>query len=85
MLDRSPEPRFGREIASATSDEERDRVARVTQRVIEAFGDEALARQWMRRPNRALQGVAPVDLLGIDAGAALVSDELGRVGYGDLY
>ena len=65
--------------------QQRDRIARVTQRAIEAFGDEARARQWMRRLNRAFQGVAPVDLLGTDAGVALVTDELGRVEYGDLY
>lgn len=68
--------------------EESDRVARmarVTQRAVEAFGDQAQAREWLTRPNRALQGFAPLALLVTDAGAALVTDELGRIEHGDLY
>ncbi len=61
------------------------RIARVTQRAIEAFGDKAQAREWIKRPNRTLQGFAPLGLLSTDAGAALVTDELGRIEYGDLY
>ncbi len=68
--------------------EESDRVARmarVTQRAIEAFGNDVQAREWLTRPNRALQGFAPLGLLVTDAGAALVTDELGRIEHGDLY
>jgi putative toxin-antitoxin system antitoxin component (TIGR02293 family) len=61
------------------------RIARVTQRAIEAFGDKAQAREWIKRPNRTLQGFAPLGLLSTDAGATLVTDELGRIEYGDLY
>lgn len=61
------------------------RIARVAQRAIEAFGDKAQAREWIKRPNRALQGFAPLGLLSTDAGAALVTDELGRIEHGDLY
>lgn len=61
------------------------RIARVTQRAIEAFGDKAQAREWIKRSNRALQGFAPLGLLGTDPGAALVTDELGRIEHGDLY
>jgi len=61
------------------------RVARVTQRAVDAIGDEDQAREWLQRPNRTLQGAMPLDLLGTDAGAELVSDELGRIEYGDLY
>ena len=61
------------------------RVARVTQRAIEAFGDPERATAWLARPNRALRGLPPLDLLGTDAGAELVTDELGRVESGDLY
>src|SRR6185312_9070535 len=46
---------------------------------------EAQPREWMKRPNRALQSFAPLALLNTDAGAALVVDELGRIEYGDLY
>ena len=61
------------------------RIARVTQRAIEAFGDKAQAREWIKRPNRTFQGFAPLGLLSTDAGAALVADELGRIEYGDLF
>jgi putative toxin-antitoxin system antitoxin component (TIGR02293 family) len=61
------------------------RIARVAQRAIEAFGDKAQAREWIKRPNRALQGFTPLGLLSTDAGAALVTDELGRIEYGELY
>jgi putative toxin-antitoxin system antitoxin component (TIGR02293 family) len=61
------------------------RVARVTDRAVDAFGDADQAKAWLRTPNRALQGAAPFDLLGTDSGAELVTDELGRIEYGDLY
>ncbi len=61
------------------------RIARVTQRAVDALGDTEQARDWLRRPNRALQGMEPLELLGTDAGAELVSDELGRIEYGDVY
>lgn len=76
-----------REQGALTADESDRiaRIARVIQRAIEAFGDKIQAREWIKRPNRALQGFAPLGLLGTDAGAALVTDELGRIEYGDLY
>lgn len=61
------------------------RVARVTDRAVDALGDAEQAKAWLRTPNRALQGAAPLDLLGTDSGAELVTDELGRIEYGDLY
>jgi putative toxin-antitoxin system antitoxin component (TIGR02293 family) len=65
--------------------EKSDRIARVTRRAIDVFGDKARAREWLERPNRTLQGSAPLGLLSTDAGATLVTDELGRSEYGDLY
>lgn len=56
----------------ALTAEESDRVARiarVTQRAVEAFGDSAQATAWLGRANRALSGIAPLELLGSDAGA----------------
>ncbi len=72
----------------ALSPEESDRIARmarVSQRAIDSLGDEHRAREWLKRPNRALQDAAPLDLLSTDAGSELVTDELGRIEYGDLY
>ena len=72
----------------ALSPEESDRVARiarVSQRAIDSLGDVNRAREWLKRPNRAMQDAAPLDLLSTDAGSELVTDELGRIEYGDLY
>ena len=77
-----------RKEQGALTAEESDRlarVARITRRAVDAFGDEDRAREWLQRPNRALRGALPLELLGTDAGAELVSDELGRIEYGDLY
>ena len=70
------------------SHEESDRIARiarVVRRAMDALGDEARGKAWLKRPNRALRGFAPLGLLATDAGAELVTDELGRIEYGDLY
>lgn len=61
------------------------RVARATQRAVDAFGDAEQAKAWLRSPNRALRGAVPFELLGTDAGVELVTEELGRIEYGDLY
>jgi putative toxin-antitoxin system antitoxin component (TIGR02293 family) len=77
-----------RKEQGALTSEESDRlarVARVTRRAVDAFGDEAQALEWLRRTNRTLGGTPPLELLGTDAGAELVADELGRIEYGDLY
>jgi len=77
-----------RKEQGALTSEESDRlarVARVIRRAVEAFGDEAQALEWLRRANRTLGGSPPLELLGTDAGAELVVDELGRIEYGDLY
>jgi putative toxin-antitoxin system antitoxin component (TIGR02293 family) len=70
------------------SPEESDRIARIarlTQRAVDTFGDESQAREWLKRPNRVLHDVPPLELLGTDGGAVLVADELGRIESGDLY
>ena len=67
------------------SSEQSDRLARVVRIVAsaeEAIGDDAKARRWLRKPNRALQGRRPLDLLASDVGACLVEQELGRIEHG---
>jgi len=44
------------------------RIARVTQRAVEAFGDKAQAREWIKRPNRTLQGLHRSACSALDAG-----------------
>ncbi|HYH81010.1 MAG TPA: antitoxin Xre/MbcA/ParS toxin-binding domain-containing protein [Longimicrobium sp.] len=58
------------------------RIARVALAAVEAFEDTADAHQWLRRPNRALNGARPVSLLDTDAGARLVEVTLGRIEHG---
>lgn len=59
-----------------------DRLARVVASAEEAIGDGAKAARWLRKPNRALQGRRPLDLLASDVGARLVEQELGRIEHG---
>lgn len=67
------------------SSEESDRFARVLRLIAlaeETFGEHEKARLWLRRPNRALEGRVPLDLLDTDGGARAVETILGRIGYG---
>ena len=58
------------------------RFARMAARANEIFESAETARKWLKRPNRALEGVAPVDLLDTDAGSQQVDDLLTRIEYG---
>lgn len=65
--------------------EESDRLARIARVALtarETFGSRGKAEAWLRRPNRALQGNLPIDLLDTDDGARLVEEVLGRLAYG---
>ena len=67
------------------SPEESDRFARVLRLVAlaeETFGDRDKARLWLRRPNRALEGRVPLDLLDTDGGARAVETILSRITHG---
>lgn len=59
------------------------RVARVAERAEAVFEDKDKAARWMATPSRIL-GARPLDLLGSDAGANDVMDELVRIEYGDF-
>jgi putative toxin-antitoxin system antitoxin component (TIGR02293 family) len=58
------------------------RVVRVVSRAEEALGDEAKAASWLRRPNRALGGSRPIDLLESDVGSRMVERVLARIEHG---
>jgi putative toxin-antitoxin system antitoxin component (TIGR02293 family) len=67
------------------SPEESDRLARVVRilaRSEQALGSTEHAASWLRKPNRALAGKCPLELLGSDAGARAVEKVLGRVEHG---
>ena len=58
------------------------RVVRVVSRAEEALGDETKAARWLRRPNRALAGVRPIDLQESDVGSRMVERVLARIEHG---
>ncbi|MBI4542128.1 MAG: DUF2384 domain-containing protein [Gemmatimonadetes bacterium] len=58
------------------------RVVRVTTRAEEALGERAKAARWLRKPNRALGGRRPIELLENDMGARMVERVLTRIEYG---
>lgn len=67
------------------STEESERVVRLARVFAEAkhvLGDEAKARRWLQKPNRALGGETPLHLLDTDIGASAVFEELGRIEHG---
>lgn len=70
-------PRLSREQSDHLT-----RVERVVTRAEEAIGDGVKARRWLRKPNHALQGRRPLDLLSNDAGARVVEQVLGRIEHG---
>jgi len=58
------------------------RLARVVSRASEVFDDPAAAVDWLKSPNAALRGNAPLSLLDTDIGAENVLDTLGRIEHG---
>ena len=67
------------------SGEESDRLVRLAR--VAAVAEDILetrenATKWLRAPNGALGGAAPIDLLGTDLGAEQVETTLVRIDYG---
>ena len=58
------------------------RLARVVSRASEVFEDPAAAVDWLKSPNAALRGNAPLSLLDTDIGAEAVLDTVGRIEHG---
>src|SRR5437667_12038501 len=58
------------------------RLARAISRASEVFDDAAAAVDWLKSPNAALRGNAPLSLLDTDIGAESVLDTLGRIEHG---
>ncbi|MDR6413124.1 type II RES/Xre toxin-antitoxin system antitoxin [Paraburkholderia terricola] len=64
---------------------ESDRVARVLyvfEQATEVFDDDTLAAEWMQRPNGALGGLGPLEVLDSQPGYDRVRDLLMRVTFG---
>jgi len=60
------------------------RLARIVALADEFLGDHERAIRWLKRPNRALGGIAPVTALDTELGARQVENILGRVAYGGI-
>lgn len=58
------------------------RVVRVMELAERVFGDNERARRWLRKPNSALGGIVPIDLLESESGAILVEQALHRIDHG---
>jgi len=58
------------------------RLARVLRRATEVFEKSEAAVDWLKRPNRALGGERPLDLLDTEIGGESVLDVLGRIEHG---
>lgn len=71
----------GKRLSPAESDR-LTRVVRIIARAEEALEDRDRAHRWLRKPNRALGGQQPLDLLDSDAGSRMVERVLGRIEHG---
>jgi putative toxin-antitoxin system antitoxin component (TIGR02293 family) len=60
------------------------RLARIIALADEFLGDHERAIRWLKRPNRALGGIAPVAALDTELGARQVENILGRIAYGGI-
>ena len=60
------------------------RLARIVALAKHYLGDGQAAHAWLRRPNRALGGAVPLDLLDTEPGARAVENVLGRIAYGGV-
>lgn len=58
------------------------RLARVAAVAEDVLGAQDKAGRWLQKPNRALGGIAPLDLLDTDLGAEEVVTVLGRIEHG---
>ena len=60
------------------------RLARIVALARQSFGEDDVATRWLKRSNRALGGVAPIQALDSEVGAREVENVLGRIAYGGI-
>jgi putative toxin-antitoxin system antitoxin component (TIGR02293 family) len=60
------------------------RLARIIALAKHYLGDEPTAARWLKRPNRALGGRPPLELIDTEVGARSVENILGRIAYGGV-
>lgn len=60
------------------------RLARIVALARQNLGEDDIATRWLKRSNRALGGVAPIQALDTEVGAREVENVLGRIAYGGI-
>ncbi len=60
------------------------RLARIVALANDSLGDHKRALRWLKRPNRALGAIAPVEAIDTEVGARQVENILGRIAYGGI-
>jgi putative toxin-antitoxin system antitoxin component (TIGR02293 family) len=86
-LDLSPRSLQRRRAGGKLARYESDRLYRLARLVAiatEYLGDPDRARLWLKRPNRALGGLAPISAIDTELGARQVENILGRIAYGGV-
>ena len=86
-LDLSPRSLQRRRGAGRLARYESDRLyrlARIVALADEFLGNHERAIRWLKRPNRALGGVAPIAAIDTEIGARQVENILGRIAYGGM-
>ena len=86
-LDLSPRSLQRRRSAGRLARYESDRLyrlARIVALADEFLGNHERAVRWLKRPNRALGGIAPVAAIDTELGARQVENILGRIAYGGV-
>jgi putative toxin-antitoxin system antitoxin component (TIGR02293 family) len=86
-LDLSPRSLQRRRQEGRLAQHESDRLYRLARIVALAkhyIGDDETALRWLKRPNRALGGLIPLDSLDTEPGARMVENVLGRIAYGGV-
>ena len=80
----APQRTLGRRKKMLTLDES-DKVQRL-ERIFEhgerVFGSSEKFNRWLRKPNRALKGIAPLELLVSETGASAVTEQLYAIEFG---
>jgi putative toxin-antitoxin system antitoxin component (TIGR02293 family) len=71
-----------RQPLSQTASDRLYRLAQVIALSEEVFESEQTAKDWLKRPNKALAGAIPLELLDTDAGIKQVTNLLNRIEYG---
>ncbi len=60
------------------------RLARIVAIASEYLGEHERAMRWLKHPNRALGGIAPLAAMDTELGARQVESILGRIAYGGI-